>query len=58
MQIINSCGEDIVFDHGIPVTNRSGHGIGVRSICAIVEQYGGVYTFSVEDGRFILRISL
>lgn len=58
LQIINSCGEDIVFDHGIPVTNRSGHGIGVRSICAIVEQYGGVYTFSVEDGRFILRISL
>ena len=58
LQIINSCGEDLVFHDGIPVTNRAGHGIGVRSICAIVEQYGGIYTFSAEDGRFILRISI
>ncbi len=58
LQIINSCGEDIVFDRGIPVTNRPGHGIGVRSICAIVEQYSGIYTFSVKDGQFILRISI
>lgn len=56
LQIINSCGGNVVFDEGIPVTNRPGHGIGVQSICAIVEQYGGVYTFSEKDGRFILRI--
>lgn len=58
LQIINSCDENIAFDNGIPVTNRSGHGIGVRSICAIVEQYGGIYTFSARDGQFILRISI
>lgn len=58
LQIINSCGEDVVFDDEIPVTNRSGHGIGVRSICAIVEKYDGMYTFLVRDGEFILRISL
>lgn len=58
LQIINSCGEDITFNNGLPVTNRPGHGIGVRSICAIVEQYDGMYTFSAEDGQFILRISI
>ena len=34
------------------------HGIGVRSICAIVEKYKGLSDFSVQDGRFILRVSL
>lgn len=58
LQIINTCGDDVRFDHGIPVTNRSGHGIGVQSICTIVEQYGGIYTFSAEDGQFILRIAI
>ena len=58
MQIRNSCDEDITFDDGIPVTDRYGHGIGMQSICAIVEQYGGIYTFSAKDGQFILRISI
>lgn len=58
LQIINSCGEDVAFDKEIPIADRPGHGIGVRSICAIVEQYGGIYTFSVEDEQFILRISI
>lgn len=58
LQMINSCGEEIIFDEGIPVSGRSGHGIGVRSICAIVERYGGIYTFLAEDGQFILRISI
>lgn len=56
LQIINSCGADVIFDNEIPVTNRVGHGIGVRSICAIVGQYGGMYTFWAGDGQFILRI--
>lgn len=58
LQIVNSCGEDITFEKGIPTTTRSGHGFGVRSICAIVERYGGIYTFSAENRRFILRISI
>lgn len=57
-QIKNSCGADIRFDKGIPVTNNPGHGIGVRSICALIEQYNGIYSFSVKDGQFILRMSL
>lgn len=58
LQIVNSCGEEILFEDGIPVTKRPGHGIGVRSICTIVEQYGGIYTFLANAGQFILRISI
>lgn len=58
LQLINSCDEDITFDHGIPITDKPGHGIGVRSLCAIVDRYNGIYAFSVEDGKFILRVSL
>ena len=58
LQIINSCDSDIMFIQGIPVTNQPDHGIGVRSICALVERYEGIYTFEVEDGKFILRVSL
>ena len=39
-------------------TDRPGHGIGVSSICAIVERYGGLYSFSVREGKFVLRVSL
>lgn len=58
LQVINSCEENIVFSHGIPVTSNPGHGIGVRSICAIVKRYGGIYTFSVKNGLFVLRVSI
>lgn len=58
LQFINSCDADIAFANGIPVTDNPGHGLGVRSICAIVERYGGIYTFSVKDGTFVLRVSL
>lgn len=46
------------FVNEIPVTRRAGHGIGVRSICAVVERYGGLYSFSAANGQFILRVSL
>lgn len=58
LQIINSCDADITFDHGVPVTDDPGHGIGMRSICTIVERYGGIYFFSVEGEQFVLRASL
>ena len=59
MQVSNYCRKPVQFDdHGLPVTDRQGHCIGVHSICSIVERYGGVYSFSVRNGLFILRISL
>ena len=58
LQVINDCREAVRFEDGIPVTDRPGHGIGVGSICAIVEQYGGMYSFSQQQDQFVLRISL
>ena len=57
-QVTNPCRKEVVFENGVPVTDRPGHGIGVRSICAIVDRYGGMYSFLVEDNKFILRVSL
>ena len=58
LQVVNDCSKPVQFQRGIPVTDRPGHGVGVRSICAIVERYGGLYSFSVQNGHFILRFSL
>lgn len=58
LQVTNPCREDVRFEKGIPVSDRPGHGIGVQSICAIVDRYRGVYAFLVKDGQFILRLSL
>ena len=58
LQIINPCQEPVRFEKGLPVSGRPGHGIGVQSIRAIVERYGGGCTFSAENGQFILRLFL
>lgn len=57
LQFMNSCdASGIRFYHGIPITEQPGHGIGVRSICAVVEKYNGMYSFLVNDDKFILRV--
>lgn len=58
LQVINPCAGEIRFEKGIPVSTEPGHGIGVQSICAIAARYEGIYSFSMQDGRFILRLSL
>ena len=59
LQIANSCSFPVQFRaEGIPTTSQPGHGLGVRSICAIVEQYGGMYSFARQQDQFVLRISL
>lgn len=58
LQVTNPYKNEIRFEKGLPVSEREGHGIGVQSICAIVERYHGVYSFQAKDGEFILRLSL
>lgn len=58
LQITNSCKARVSFSHGIPVTGSPGHGIGVRSICALVEKYGGLYSFAQEADKFVLRVTI
>ena len=47
-----------VFSDGIPVTNRSGHGLGVKSVIYYVESQNGQYQFLMEDQDFVVRIIL
>ena len=58
LQITNSCLPDVQLRDGIPVTDQPGHGLGVRSICAISERYGGLTSFAAKDGQFTLRVML
>ena len=58
LQVVNSCNSNVSIVQGIPVTDEPGHGIGVRSICALVDRYQGIYTFEVVEDKFILRVSL
>lgn len=58
LQFVNPCPKGVRFEDGLPVNRAEGHGVGVRSICAIVEKYKGLSDFSVQEGRFILRVSL
>lgn len=58
LQIINPYQGEIRFEKGIPVSERVNHGIGVQSICAIVERYQGIYSFQTKDEKFILRLYL
>ena len=58
LQLANACSTPVLFEDGVPVTRESGHGLGVRSICAIVEKYGGIYSFTQKQEQFILRISI
>ncbi len=56
LEFTNSCDENVVFDNGIPVADSPGHGLGVRSIGAIVDKYDGIYNFSVKDDKFVLQV--
>ena len=58
LQVKNPYKGQVRFEHGLPVSDRPGHGIGVQSICAIVQKYGGVCTFLTRDKQFILRLSI
>lgn len=46
------------FTDGIPVTERSGHGLGARSIVYYVESLHGQYQFFMENADFVVRIIL
>lgn len=44
------------FIGGVPVSNKEGHGIGVKSIIHYVEKLNGQWHFSVSDNTFIMQV--
>lgn len=56
LSLENPVGQIPVFVDGIPVSDEPGHGIGIKSMVYYVEKLCGQCSFSVRDGRFILRI--
>ena len=59
LEISNPCKDDVAFsEEGIPLSKEQEHGIGTRSIMAFCKKYGALCSFSLEDGRFTLKIVL
>ena len=44
-------------DEGIPVTNKAGHGIGIRSVIDYCEKHDAMYDFKILDGWYAVRIA-
>ena len=52
INITNTYAVEPVFVNNTPVSDKAGHGIGIRSIISVIEKYNGVYDFFTEDGLF------
>lgn len=55
LEISNPIRDAVLFDGAMPRAQRKHHGYGTHSMVTVVEKYGGVSTFTVEDGCFVFR---
>lgn len=59
LEITNTCDGTVTFDaNGLPVSNEPGHGVGTQSIADFCHRHAASLSFSLEEGRFILRVVL
>ncbi|MEN2776498.1 GHKL domain-containing protein [Acetivibrio clariflavus] len=58
LDIRNCYQTEPIFHHGMPVSKEPGHGFGTKSMAHIVEKYGGVFRFSINDGWFIFQATI
>lgn len=58
IQISNPFTGTISFKNGMPLSGKSGHGIGTKNIAAITESYHGQYQFFIKDQIFTVRVLL
>ena len=56
--ITNTLKGSVQFKDGIPLSLKSGGGIGTRSMIYTVKRFHGAYTFTAQDGLFITRFVL
>lgn len=58
LHISNSYSVEPTFEQGIPISQKEGHGIGVKSIIHVIEKYEGIYGFSIKNGAFTFQVSM
>ncbi|SET83036.1 GHKL domain-containing protein [Natronincola peptidivorans] len=58
IQITNSFDGTVIFVDDMPISTEEGHGLGTKSIVAVAQKYGGVYSFTTENGIFKTSIIL
>jgi hypothetical protein len=58
INISNTCQSEPVFEQGMPVSKKQGHGFGTKSMVHIIEKHSGVFCFSVKDGWFTFQASV
>lgn len=58
IQIKNSYEGNVTFSDGLPISTQEHHGLGTKSVASIVQKYGGVYSFTAENGSFTTSIIL
>lgn len=58
IEIRNSYCIEPVFEQGLPISKKQGHGIGTKSIAYVVEKYAGLYQFSAIEGEFIFQSTM
>ncbi len=54
----NSCVSDIPFENGLPVSEKSGGGIGTKSMVYTIRRYHGTVFFEAKDQVFTVRFIL
>lgn len=58
-ELSNPCTWKVRFDgQGLPLSPKTGHGIGCLSIASFCQKHGAFYQFSAINGQFVLRIIL
>lgn len=58
IRISNPFAGEVRFDGEFPVAEGSEHGIGTKSIAAIAEKHGGIFSFIAEDGIFMTSVTM
>jgi two-component system sensor histidine kinase AgrC len=58
IQITNTFEGEVRFDGEFPISNSIDHGIGTRSIAAIAEKHGGIFSYAADGGIFKTTVIL
>lgn len=58
INMANSYSKPPIFRNELPVSQKSGHGIGIQSMISVIEKYHGLYRFFVAEGAFHFQASL